>query len=159
MMLVNRLDVLKSALIISGLLTLNACSKPAEPAPDQAAQPAPTEVKPAQTTASVAATEAAPVKISSLLPVQAYNCLPAQNITATYDRQNAVEPQVMLEINGMIHVLYATSATESVFSTESGMADGEGMRWTVSTDSASLTSVPNAGSKALEKVLYRCTHL
>ena len=158
-MLVNRLDILKSALIISGLLILTACSKPAEPTPDQAAQPAPAEATPAQTAAPVESAQAAPVSISSLLPTQAYSCLPAQNITATYDRQNSVEPQVMLEINGMIHVLYATSVTESVFSTDSGMADGEGMRWTVSTDSASLTSVPNAGSKALEKVLYRCTHL
>jgi len=158
-MLVNRLDVLKSALIISGLVTLTACSKPAEPAPEKAAQPAATEATPAKTAAPAETAAAAPVSISSLLPTQAYNCLPAQNITATYDRQNSVEPQVMLEINGMIHVLYATSATESVFSTDSGMADGEGMRWTVSTDSANLTSIPNAGSKSLEKVLYRCTHL
>ncbi|MFZ3193920.1 MAG: hypothetical protein WA154_12040 [Moraxellaceae bacterium] len=155
----NRLNVLKSALIISGLLALTACNKPAEPAPDKVAQPAASEITPAQSAAPVVPTEALPVKISSLLPVQAYNCLPAQNITATYDRQNVVEPQVMLEINGMIHVLYASSATESVFSTESGMADGEGMRWTVSADGASLTSVPNVGGKSLEKILYRCTHL
>ena len=155
----NRLDVLKSALIISGLLTLTACSKPAEPTPEQAAQPTPAEATPTQTAVPAEVTEAAPVSISSLLPTQAYNCLPAQSITATYDRQNSVEPQVMLEINGMIHVLYATSATESVFSTDSGMADGEGLRWTVSTDGAALVSTPNDGSKGLEKTLYRCTHL
>ena len=83
MMLVNKLDVLKSALIISGLVTLTACSKPAEPTPDQAAQPAPAEATPAKTAVPAETAAAAPVSISSLLPTQAYNCLPAQNITAT----------------------------------------------------------------------------
>lgn len=153
---------LKTVLCIGGAVLLTACSQPSS-SDDQAASSAsaePAAAAPADTTESPApADSVAPVQISSLLPVQAYDCVPAQKITATYDRQNAVEPQVMLEINGMIHVLYASSATESVFSTEAGMTDGEGMRWTVSADGASLTSVPNAGSKSLEKVLHRCTQL
>lgn len=159
-MTLKTLTRLKTALCIGGVLWLTACSQPA-PSDDQAASSAePAAAAPADTTANPApADSVAPVQISSLLPVQAYDCLPAQKITATYDRQNAIEPQVMLEINGMIHVLYASSATESIFSTEAGMTDGEGMRWAVSAGSASLTSVPNAGSKSLEKVLYRCTQL
>lgn len=131
------------------------CSKPAETEPAEAT-PATTPTPTPSTAASTP--DIQPVKISSLLPVQAYDCLPAQKITATYDRQNPVEPQAMLEINGMIHVLYAVSDTDSVYSTDSGMAEGEGMRWVVEANAATLFAVPSAKAGVAEKVLYRCTH-
>ncbi len=136
-------------LLASSLCGLIACSKPSESEPVDASQAAPTAV-----------IEAGTVQISSLFPVQAYDCLPAQKITATYDQQNPVEPQAMLEINGMIHVLYAASKTDSVYRTDSGMTDGEGMVWQVQADGATLSSVPlTESSNTPEKILYRCTHL
>lgn|GEM_PF-6262519 len=136
-----------------GALSLVACSKPADSnAPESTSSTAPTSVA-----TPVVVPDAEAVSIRSLLPTQAYDCLPTQKITATYDQQNPTEPQAMLEINGMIHVLYATSASESLYRSESGMADGEGMTWQVQADGATLTSMPlDANSTPATKILYRC---
>ena len=138
------------------LISLVGCSQPAEPESVTAAPATPAAE-------STAATEPAikPVQISSLLPMQAYDCLPAQKIIATYDRQNPVESQAMLEINGAIHVLYAASTTEkSVYHSDGGLVEGAGMMWVVQADGAILYSVPlTENSNTPVKTLYRCTHL
>jgi len=139
------------------LISLVGCSQPAEPESVAAAPATPAAATP--TAAAVPASK--PVQISSLLPMQAYDCLPAQKITATYDRQNPVESQAMLEINGAIHVLYAASTTEeSVYHSDGGLVEGAGMMWVVQADGAILYSVPlTENSNAPVKTLYRCTHL
>ena len=135
---------------------LVGCSQPAEP--DSVAAAPATSV--ASTPAEVTEATSKPVQISSLLPMQAYDCLPAQKITATYDRENRVESQAMLEINGFIHVLYATSKTESVYRTDGGLVDGQAMLWSVQADGATLSSVPlTENSNTPEKILYRCSPL
>ncbi len=146
-------------LILSALMGLNACSKPADSNPVEPATPRNiSSVEPESVT--VSATEPSSVTIGSLLPSQAYDCLPAQNITATYDRQNTADVQVMLEINGMIHVLYAKSMMDSLYRSDSGLIEGEGMTWQVQADTATLSSVlPNSHGTPSERILFRCTPL
>ena len=147
------LPLLATVCMISSSIGLIGCSQPAEPDSVAATSAA---------SMSAAVTEAIskPVQISSLLPMQAYDCLPAQKITATYDRENPVESQAMLEINGFIHVLYATSKTESVYRTDGGLVDGQAMLWSVQADGATLSSVPlTENSNTPEKILYRCSPL
>lgn len=147
------LPLLATVCMISSSIGLIGCSQPAEPDSVAATSAA---------SMSAAVTEAIskPVQISSLLPMQAYDCLPAQKITATYDRENRVESQAMLEINGFIHVLYATSKTESVYRTDGGLVDGQAMLWSVQADGATLSSVPlTENSNTPEKILYRCSPL
>ncbi len=150
------LPLLATVCMISSSIGLIGCSQPAEP-DSVAAAPA---TSAASMSAAVTEAISKPVQISSLLPMQAYDCLPAQKITATYDRENRVESQAMLEINGFIHVLYATSKTESVYRTDGGLVDGQAMLWTVQTDGATLSSVPlTENSNTPEKILYRCSPL
>lgn len=147
----KKISLLACLLMTGSIIGFVGCSKPTESESMATGQ--------ATTTANTE-TSVVSVQISSLLPMQAYDCLPAQKITATYDSQNPVEPQAMLEINGFIHVLYAKSTTDSIYYTDGGMADGEGMVWQVQADGATLSSVPlTENSNTPEKILYRCTHL
>ena len=90
------LPLLATVCMIGSSIGLIGCSQPAEP-DSVAAAPA---TSAASMSAAVTEAISKPVQISSLLPMQAYDCLPAQKITATYDRENPVESQAMLEING-----------------------------------------------------------